>query len=246
MIKRKQYKRPRSSTESGFTIIESLLAILIVAILLAAIAPVIVLSVATRVQAKRVEQATLAAKTFIDGVRTGEIPPPKEENAIAISKATKDEPRSISNSETVGDYLINIGNMPPPTKDEQSKDRLYCFKKDGNIEAPGCHDTDIDNILFLIQAKQIKVETSKPNEGYRMGIRVYRKEAFVDTNGDLKASDGYAAEEADKKVQQLTYTGGAGNTTAPLVEMSTDIVNKTTTFQSLCDRLGLASGENCN
>jgi prepilin-type N-terminal cleavage/methylation domain-containing protein len=64
-------------TQSGFTIIECLLAIILVSILLTAIAPVIALSVATRVQARRVEQATQAAKSYIDGVRAGKITPPQ-------------------------------------------------------------------------------------------------------------------------------------------------------------------------
>jgi prepilin-type N-terminal cleavage/methylation domain-containing protein len=63
-------------TQSGFTIIECLLGIILVSILLTAIAPVIALSVATRVQARRVEQATQAAKSYIDGVRAGKIPSP--------------------------------------------------------------------------------------------------------------------------------------------------------------------------
>jgi prepilin-type N-terminal cleavage/methylation domain-containing protein len=64
------------SRQGGFTIIESLVAIVVVSILLAAIAPVIILSVATRVQARRVEFATQAAKSYIDGVRTKQIDPP--------------------------------------------------------------------------------------------------------------------------------------------------------------------------
>jgi len=46
----------------GFTIVESLMAIVVVAILMTAISPVIILSVATRVQARRVELATLPPK----------------------------------------------------------------------------------------------------------------------------------------------------------------------------------------
>ncbi len=62
--------------QSGFTIVESLMAIVVVGILLTVIAPVITLSVATRVQARRVELATQAVKTYIDGIRTGAIAAP--------------------------------------------------------------------------------------------------------------------------------------------------------------------------
>ncbi|MGB5959988.1 MAG: prepilin-type N-terminal cleavage/methylation domain-containing protein, partial [Coleofasciculaceae cyanobacterium] len=65
-----------AAKSSGFTIIECLLAIIIVSVMLTAVAPVIVLSVATRVQARRVEQATMAGRNYIDAVRGGTIPAP--------------------------------------------------------------------------------------------------------------------------------------------------------------------------
>ena len=73
-MKFKQYKIPPTSGESGFTIIESLIALVVVAILMVAIAPVIVFSTATRVQSRRIELGTQAAKSYIEGVRTGAIP----------------------------------------------------------------------------------------------------------------------------------------------------------------------------
>lgn len=76
------------STQSGFTLIESLLAIMIVSILMVGIAPVIVLSVATRVQARRVELGTQAARTYIDGVRSGKITIPK--NTVLLEQIGTD------------------------------------------------------------------------------------------------------------------------------------------------------------
>ncbi|MHC5822941.1 MAG: prepilin-type N-terminal cleavage/methylation domain-containing protein, partial [Nostoc sp.] len=139
MIKRKQQIHP--SGESGFTIIESLVALLVVAILLTAIAPVIVLATATRVQSRRVELATQAAKTFIDGIRTGAITAPSAVTTLAAP--TSAAPRRVSDVAAIPavaavaatgstpaiaavaaipavtgrpqDYLINATNMPPPT-----------------------------------------------------------------------------------------------------------------------------------
>ncbi|WP_017319138.1 hormogonium polysaccharide secretion pseudopilin HpsB [Mastigocladopsis repens] len=226
MIKHKQQVNP-SSSESGFTIIESLVALLVVAILLTAIAPVILLSVATRVQAKRIEQATQATKTFIDGIRTGAISAPNDK--ITIELATKDKPRKLSNAP--GDYLIDTTNMLPPK--QADKDKLYCFNKNGNIQTPTCTSD-----LFFIQAKQITVNNN-PKEGYRLGIRIYRKEAF-DTSGDLIATSG------GNKTTQATFIATLANSKAPLIEITTDISSNGTTFQSLCSRLGVASGDNCN
>jgi len=59
--------------DGGYTIIESLVAMIVVSVLMIAIAPVMAFSVATRVQARRVELATQAARTYIDALRTGAI-----------------------------------------------------------------------------------------------------------------------------------------------------------------------------
>jgi prepilin-type N-terminal cleavage/methylation domain-containing protein len=86
MIHQKQQQASPSS-QSGFTIIESLVAVVVVGILLTAIAPVIILSVATRVQARRVELATDAAQTYIDGVRSKTIdPPPTTGTSYTLSR----------------------------------------------------------------------------------------------------------------------------------------------------------------
>src|SRR6476469_3620673 len=52
--------------DSGYTIIESLVAMIVVSVLMIAIAPVMAYSVATRVQARRIELATQAASAYID------------------------------------------------------------------------------------------------------------------------------------------------------------------------------------
>lgn len=225
MIKHKQQSQP--SGESGFTIIESLVALLVVAILLTAIAPVIVLATATRVQSRRVELATQATKTFIDGIRTGAITAPS--TIIARDPANATTTRNVSNSTQAAAYLISSTDMPPPT----SSTALYCFTKNGNITTTDCTDKPFE---FYIQAAQIKVSGSQPNDGYRLGIRVYR--ANADFTKPLIVSD-------DTKKTQQTFTGGLGDRQAPLIEMTTDIGNNTTTFQALCQRLGIATNQAC-
>ncbi|NES65326.1 MAG: type II secretion system protein, partial [Okeania sp. SIO2D1] len=76
MIKSIKMPKPHSS-ESGYTIMEGLVAMIVVATLMSAIAPVIAISVGTRVQARRIELAAQAARSYIDGVRAGSIPPPE-------------------------------------------------------------------------------------------------------------------------------------------------------------------------
>ncbi|WP_298911130.1 hormogonium polysaccharide secretion pseudopilin HpsB [uncultured Nostoc sp.] len=239
MIKPKPQQVTQPSGESGFTIIESLIALLVVAILLTAIAPVIVLATATRVQSRRVELSTQAAKTFIDGIRTGAITAPS--TVITLAAPTSAAPRRISDVAAVAataatpatpavtgrpqDYLINTTNMAAPT----SATGLYCFNKNGQLNPPDCTSD-----LFYIQAGRI-VQSTGVNDGYRLGIRVYR----ADADFPLTAST------VDTKNTQTPFTGGLGSRKAPLIEMTTDIGNSTTTFQALCQRLGTATNQTC-
>jgi prepilin-type N-terminal cleavage/methylation domain-containing protein len=73
MSKHRQQQNLPQSRDGGYTIIESLVAMIVVSVLMIAIAPVMAFSVATRVQARRVELATQAARTYIDALRTGAI-----------------------------------------------------------------------------------------------------------------------------------------------------------------------------
>jgi len=73
MTKRQQQQNLSESRDGGYTIIESLVAMIVVSVLMIAIAPVMAFSVATRVQARRVELATQAARTYINALRTGAI-----------------------------------------------------------------------------------------------------------------------------------------------------------------------------
>jgi len=71
MITRKQKQCSTQSSQSGFTIVESLMAV-VVAVLMTAIAPCGLVG-CNQVQSKRVELATQAAKTYVDGLRGGAI-----------------------------------------------------------------------------------------------------------------------------------------------------------------------------
>jgi prepilin-type N-terminal cleavage/methylation domain-containing protein len=243
VIKHKKQQIEPSSDESGFTLIESLVAIVVVAILMTAISPVIVLSTATRIQAKRIEQASIAARNFIDGVKTQTIDPTKIPSVEGgdLAAATDSKKRNIPGGNNVSDYLISTTKMPVPTSSDKSK--LFCVEKDGKIKNPDC-STGAGN-SFFIQARTIKVTDSTANDGYRLAIRVYRKEAF-DTPGVLEASDASSTDKSKNKITQQTFTGGLGSIKRPLVEMTSDIASDTTTFRSLCSRLGRADNKNCD
>jgi prepilin-type N-terminal cleavage/methylation domain-containing protein len=252
----------RSQPDGGFTIIESLLAIIVVGILLVGIAPVIALSVATRVQARRVESATQAARTYIEGTRARSIQAPNARVYLETAKiqasqsglvfdgtvpsppadalsqcATKEDAKTKVTCET-NRYL----NGNPVAGDTAS---LYCFDVDGD---GGCSADSIqDMIVQAFRSTRLETPTTEEaviaadaSQGYILGVRVYRADAF-DGSGELKASD------ATTNVRADTFAGGLGDRKAPLIEMTTDITVRgdiTRLFANICTRLN-SKGTSC-
>ena len=209
--------------DAGFTIMESLIAMVVVSSLMLAISPVLILSASTRVQSRRVELSAQIARSFIDGVRSGRITAEDitpvniniDQNALSS--------RNITNS-TDG-YLISSASMPAPT----SPAGLYCVQSDGTIQPP---ENNCENRLFFIQASRTSINGSHPNDGYRLAVRVYRKD--IDFEKTVLANT-----NTTKNTQAVV---GSGNKQAPLVEIIADIANNNTSFTDLCNRLGFRAG----
>jgi type II secretory pathway pseudopilin PulG len=201
---------------SGFTILEPLVGMVVVSILLIAIAPILIMSTAIRVQAKRVEISSQVARTFIDGVRIGSISKPE---IVSQLNYNPNSPRNLAAS--AGDYLFNSAEMSPPT----SANELYCYNQNHIISKTDCTET-----LFYIQAGRI-IQSTQKNENYRLAVRVYRGD--IDFGKTIKINT-----NAPTKQTASIITGGLGDKQAPLIEITTDIANKRTNFFQLCQRLG--------
>lgn len=197
-----------SSRLGGFTIIESLAAIVIIAILLAAIAPVLSLSVATRVQSRRVELATQAARIYIDGVKTQTIPAPS-------SNSTTKKISEFDAPTPTGTLTCNANDYC--TAPSGTNLSLYCIDSDGN----GCQTSSSRDML--VQAFRYNPSTTA--NGYALGVRVYRADAFRGSATLLK------------NTPQPSFTGGIGRRSAPLVEMATEINDTIPKYSDLCARL---------
>ena len=114
MSKHRQQQNLPQSRDGGYTIIESLVAMIVVSVLMIAIAPVMAFSVATRVQARRVELATQAARTYIDALRTGAIKP-NDKGFPATGNPTA--PPTASNSLYCVDLDEMVGCLDTSKKD---------------------------------------------------------------------------------------------------------------------------------
>ncbi|BAY12815.1 hormogonium polysaccharide secretion pseudopilin HpsB [Calothrix sp. NIES-2098] len=224
MMKHKQQPKIPSSNDSGFTIIESLIAMLVVAVLLTAVAPVIVLATATRVQARRIELGTLAARTYIDGVKTGAIASPAS-TSTGVTLNASDPPTAGSLTCSANAYC---------TVPATPANNLYCI--DGDNDSICSLNSNKD---LLVQAFRYNTASTSASAGYQLGVRVYRADGF-DSNGNLKKAPS----------KQATFTGGIGDRKAPLVEMTTAIAPQSTSFNDLCNRLkdtgNTSSNTSCN
>lgn len=236
-----QQQLSNPSSQDGFTIVECLLAIIIVSILLLAIAPVLVLATANRVQAKRVELATNAAKAYIDRIRAGAFnqssSPPE---TVQIQGIIVDSTRRPSQGNALSQVMPprSTGSLRCAANDYCTQPRvpqrggnylLYCVDGDGDGE---CKENSMKDMIIQVSASQPNPGTS-PNLtlGYQLGIRVYRADAFADS-GSLKKSD------ITTKATANTFTGGLGDRKAPQIEMQTEIVSDSTTYSDYCTRIG--------
>ena len=208
MIKFKVKQLPTQNSEGGFTIIESLMAIIVVSILLIGIAPVIVLSTATRIQAKRVEQATQAARTYVDGLRTGNIEPPT--NTVDI----KDAKNPIEILEKIAAFEV-----PKKLDDTDS----FCFDVDGG----GCSKNSSKDLR--IQAFRMVGDATK---AYSVSLRIYRADGLKE-GGTLKKSTANKKETQNT----FGASVGGDALTRPLLEMTTQIGTSDTSFSDFCTRL---------
>jgi prepilin-type N-terminal cleavage/methylation domain-containing protein len=223
------------STQSGFTIVECLLAIIIVTLLMTAIAPVIALSVATRLQARRVEVATQAARSYVDGVRGGTIEPPP---------AIPGRFDEVNRNQQFVPKRENFAQNPAPTSRVLNCQEnkycqppslgLYCFDVDGG----GCTSNSSRDMVVQAFRSSTNPRRDRGNKGYLLGVRVYRADAFDGRGKLLRISDVKPVGGVTTNPLTRTYAGGSGNRQAPLVELTTEIGGEKTNYDSLCDRLG--------
>ena len=223
MIKR-QHSQSSShkSQEAGYTIIESLVAMIVVSVLMIAIAPVMAFSVATRVQAKRIEMATQAAKTYIEALRSGALKfDPTNKNGFPAKSTTANLEGSLAPADITALYCIDI--------DKREVNQNKC-------ELDSSQDLVVQGYYFNNKPGA----TDPAKTGYSLIVRVYRASSFAPGVGQLKT-------QKDLPAQQGITTSGVGNLRAPLVEMRTEIgaSDRKGAYNSLCTRIDIPGAKGC-
>lgn len=250
---------PPKRSDDGFTLIESLLAVIIIAILLIGVAPIVAFSAATRVQAKRVENGLQAARGFMGGVATNTIDdPPINQTSngavpVALQLGNVDVPNSGTlNCPTANDYCVG------PV--DNNAWALYCVDQDGGgctsnspkdlvIQAFGLQAQNTSLLSnFAVRDSNPEQAAQRPNAGYQLGIRVYRANSFGQNPPVQFQKSGTPANQSKGQAQNqaLTVTTGLGARELPLVEMTTEVATGDTNYEDYCQRLNTGQQGQCN
>ncbi|MBE9114469.1 type II secretion system protein [Lusitaniella coriacea LEGE 07157] len=220
------------SDESGLTIIESLVAIIVVSIMLVSIAPVLTLSVANRLQAKQTEAATKAAQAYIDGIRSGTIdhPPVMRKGDDTLGKY---------NAPQTGNLTCNDANKKEYCT--APANNLFCIDGDGeDVKNAGdkykCTKDSHRDMIVQGFGYVPDPDRSKGYRSYKLGVRVYRADAFALSGKLLKHSD---TGVEGKKQSSFGYF----KKKTPLLETTSEIeVDDSSEFDKLCKKAGF---QNC-
>jgi type II secretory pathway pseudopilin PulG len=246
MIKPKLPDKPRASSEAGYTILEGIMAIVVVTVLLVAISPMIGFAAAVRMQAKRTQLASQAARSYISFAKSEEI---KDGDATG-----KNAPGTTYSIPFEGTQSTDLATIDPPaggnltcgqndlylSPDDESgycseNKELYCVNFD---ETAGCQNTSpVDMVIQPLARFRGEVDddgnivagTIDYNRGYELAVRVYQASSFK--NGvTLKATDDNGNTEA---------TSFIGRRDLPLVQITTSVPPKgDNLYSTFCADLG--------
>ena len=235
--------QPRS--ESGLTLIECLVAISVIAATSATIAPVMVLSVATRVQNQKTEQALQLARGEIDRVRLL-----VERNSVytdadlklAVSTeaplptATTPDPALKGTAIADTEKPTSLASKAIWSADTYTPDAYKAREIDTN------GDGDPDFVIQSFRGGAVPVPvTITPDTGgtptsynmpavFDMGVRVYDYAAITQGTGSIPATLTLETEPAG-----LAFTSGEGQRgRRPLAVLYSQITNSDNS-QSLCE-----------
>ncbi len=200
------------------------MAVVVVSILMTAILPMIVLTTATRVQSRRVDLATQAARGYIDGVRS---------NAIDIITAGSAFPFIGGAQSNRNQYFSDI--PAPNSTNIASLNGIQGVKVDTNGTGFDTNDSQ-DLVIQPMRSGGTDLTT----QGFYMEVRVYRADAFTGSSSLTGIQSGLTLRtENDSQCQnsRLTVTSTTGSKACPLVVMKVDINQSTSTMSQIKSRL---------
>lgn len=179
----------QNHSEAGLTLVECIMAIVVVGVVGAVIAPMMAISVATRVQSQRAEQSLALAQSEIDRVRImfeqGDLP---NDANTEVGQITLEEQ---SDDDFSTDYWPVVGTVdgdraasvlgPTGLNDTATTLRAVVIINDPDVP------DDEEEPDFIVQS--YLVEKDDVEETYEMGVRVYDYDAVANANGALPTNE---------------------------------------------------------
>jgi prepilin-type N-terminal cleavage/methylation domain-containing protein len=187
-----QQSNSLSAQETGLTLIECLVAIVVIAVTLAAVGPMMVFSVATRVQNQKTEQALQLAQGEIDKVRLV-VEQGGDYGGRLLNLSLLAAPASISTPTAVAAPTDFIASTASTTAVTQAR----------RIDTDGDGDSDFAIQSFRTQGIELPSQTVGVTAStpvvFDIGVRVY----------DIRAESNLGSLVAS--TTSLTFTSGEGN-----------------------------------
>jgi prepilin-type N-terminal cleavage/methylation domain-containing protein len=219
------------ANNQGLTLIECLVAIVMVALVTSSITPVLVLSVATRVQSQKAEQAMALGQAEIDRIRTlaerGQLlapttRPPLTDSFFRWITEVPQAPNTVSDSTPTAhvgaatglNSIVNRSGSALPTNPTQT--RQFDVNGDGTPD-------------FVVQAFRTRglLDTDNQPVAFAVGVRVYDYNAVA--NGTVS--------NLETDPISLGITGGAGQRAQRPITAFYTTVSVSERGDSLCDLL---------
>lgn len=183
------------STEDGLTLIECLVAIAVIAVTVSAIAPMLVFSVATRVQSQKTNQALLLAQGEIDKIRLtveqgGDYGDRLNELRVVTADAS----------------VTDVANVGAPDTFVDDPDDVNSVDEARRVDIDGDGDTDFAIQLF----RTVGIELPPDNGGtantpvaFEVGVRVYDARSEGNTLVTEEAGLAFTSGVGDRDSQPL-------------------------------------------
>lgn len=220
--------------DSGLTLIECLVAIAVIALTSATIAPVMVLSVATRVQNQKSEQALQIAQGEVDRIRLLIERNPTYSSADLALAESASAPLSSTPSTTPGTAITTVGKPTSLAAESVWVASGYTPSAVRAREIDVNGDNTPDFVLQSFRGGAVEVAvtpTVSMPVAFDMGVRVYDYAAITDDAGNIVSN-------LDTDVAALGFTSGEGERgRKPLAVLYTQIINSDNP-QSLCTYMG--------
>jgi type II secretory pathway pseudopilin PulG len=196
----------------------------------------VVLSTASRVQARRVDLATQAARSYVDGVRAG---------VINIVDPVASFPYIDNGSTWVGTSRSQyFQSVPAPTNATVAAlNALPGIKVDTNGD--GFSADDPQDLVIQPMRSGAPDGNNLDSQGFYMAVRVYRADAFLTDTANPPNLTGIRTgvtlqtgnNEADCPNGSRVFTSTNGSLTCPLVVMKVDIYPADSTLDQIRGRL---------